>query len=173
MTPSWSAGTIQEYLATSYRPDLEYLDGRLCEKSTVEPVHGVILAILSDWFRNHLKEWGIKVAVDTRTQVEKERVRLPDLVVVAREEHATGALQVAPLIAIEILSPSDRYTDLKNHAADLRAMGTENIWLIDPELRTAEIWSGKAWVAAESSILSAINSRIHFDLSWLWAELDD
>ncbi len=173
MAQSATAVTIEEYLRTDYHPDVEYIDGELKEKSMVGLPHGEVQAILSAWFRAHRKEWNIRVAVETRTQVEKERVRLPDLVVVSQQERSKGTLQIPPLIAIEVLSPTDTYADLKSRAADLRGMGTENVWLIDPELRTAEIWNGMAWEPHPAKILQALNSPMHIDLDWVWAELDD
>lgn len=173
MAHTATAVSFDEYLRTSYHPDVEYLNGELKEKPVVGFPHGEVQIILGAWFRAHRNEWGIRVAVDTRTQVEKERVRLPDIVVVGKQERAKGALQLAPLIAIEVLSPSDTYTELKNRAADLRAMGTENVWLIDPELRTAEVWNGRSWEPHPGNILQAVNSPMHVDLAWLWAEFDD
>ena len=165
--------TIEEYLATSYHPDVEFIDGLLKEKPMVGLPHGEVQAILAAWFRSHRVEWGIRVAVDTRTQVQESRVRLPDIVVVSKDERSAGTLLSPPLIAIEILSPADKYTDLKNRASDLQAMGTENVWLIDPELRTAEVWTGKAWASIETNVLQAVNSPVFVDLGWLWAELDN
>ncbi len=167
------AVSLEEYLATSYEPDVEYIDGHLKEKPVTGFAHGVVQGLLFQWFRAHRKEWNILVSVETRTQVKPGRVRLPDVVVVAKGEQARGALVKAPLIAIEVLSPTDSYTDLKARAADLQAMGTENIWLIDEERRTAEVWTGAGWRLVEGSRLAAVNAPAFVDLDWLWAEVDE
>ena len=168
-----TAITLEEYLRTAYRPDVEYIDGQLKEKPVPEFLHGIVQAILAGWFRDHRKEWRTVVAVETRTKVDENHVRLPDVVVVSKGEGARGALVKAPLVAIEILSPSDSYADLRERAADLRTMGTENVWLLDPTRRTAEVWTGTHWRPAEDNRLAAVNAPVFLDLNWLWAEVDD
>ncbi len=163
---------LAEYLRTAYHPDLEYIDGELKEKPGPTLLHGIVQMILGSWFLSHRKEWGTLVAGDTRTQVGETHVRLPDVVVVRRGEGARGTLVKAPLVAIEILSPTDSYTDLRERASDLRAMGTENVWLLDPERRTAEVWTGKNWQPVEGTKLQAVNAPVFLDLEWLWAEVD-
>ena len=165
--------SLEEYLATSYRPDVEYIDGELKEKPVTGFPHGVVQGLLFEWFRGHRKEWNILVSVETRTKVDASRVRLPDVVVVRKGEQSRTALVKAPLIAIEVLSPKDSYKELKDHAADLRAMGTENIWLLDEERRTAEVWTGKQWQLVEGDHLTAVNAPAYLDLNWLWTEVDD
>lgn len=173
MAETRTAVSMEEYLATSYHPDVEYIDGQLKEKPVTGFPHGVVQVLLGQWFRAHRKEWEILVAVETRTKVNPSRVRLPDVVVVRKGEGSRGALVKAPLIAIEVLSPGDSYADLKARAADLRAMGVENVWLLDEERRTAEVWNGKQWELAEGNRLEAVNAPVYLDLGWLWAEVDD
>ena len=71
-----------------------------------------------------------------------------------------------------MLSPFDSYDDLLARAYDLRRMGTENIWLLDPKGRTADVWNGKSWEPATGTRLIAVNAPVYVDLNWLWAELD-
>ncbi len=167
------AVNLAEYLATTYEPDVEYIDGYLKSKPGNGFSHGVMQGLLGSWFLKRRKEWGILVALGTRIQVSSNRVRLLDVVIVRKGEQADGALIKAPLIAIEVLSPTDSYSDLKERAADLRAMGTENVWLLDPVHRTAEVWNGKNWLPVEENRLATVNSPVYLDLDWLWAEADD
>ncbi len=164
--------SLQEYLSTNYRPDVELVDGRLKEKPMVGFRHGVVQIALSLWFWNHRAEWNILVSVDTRTEVGDDRVRLPDVVVVRKGEEATGALTHAPLIAIEVLSASDSYTDLKERAGDLHAVGCANVWLLDPAKNTAEVWTGQSWQMHGELHLQTVDSPAYLDLQWLWAEID-
>ena len=164
--------SIDEYLQTSYSPDAEYVDGELREKPVVGFRHGVVQGLLFTWFRMHRREWGVQVSMEARTQVQTERVRLPDVVVVREEERVIGTLQRAPLIAIEVLSETDSYTELKQRAMDLRAMGTENVWLIDPERKAAEVWNGVNWQVLEGSRLEAVGLPVFVNLDWLWVEME-
>ncbi len=165
--------SLEGYLATSYERPTEYIDGELKEKPLTGMRHGEVQAILSGWFRSHRKEWGIAVSVETHTKVKPTHVRLPDVVVVRKGERVRGTLATAPLIAIEVLSPDDSYEDLKDRAADLHTMGTENIWLLDEKRRTAEVWDGRQWRLFEGPRLQAVNAPVFVDLDWLWAEVDD
>ena len=163
---------LEEYLRTDYCPDVEYLDGLLKEKSVIGFMHGRVQVLLGAWFWQHEKEWGISSAVEARTRVSADHVRLPDMVVVAAQERTKGALNQPPIIAIEVLSPSDTYQDLKLRAADLEAMGVPNIWLIDEQARTAEIWSAGSLHLHTATHLEAVNSPLFLDLAWLWQQLD-
>jgi Uma2 family endonuclease len=165
--------SIEEYLNTSYTPDVEYVDGELREKPLVGFPHGETQVILGTWFRSHRREWGIKVAVETRTQTSANHVRLPDVVVVSKQERSRGTLEAPPLIAIEVLSPTDTYAELKARAEDLARMGVANVWLIDPEKQTAEVWSGRSWTLVDGPKLQAVDSPMFVDLEWLWAELSE
>ncbi len=164
--------SLQDYFNTSYRPDVEYIDGELKEKPVVGFAHGEVQGFLFSWFSRHYQEWNIRCAVETRTWVSAEHVRLPDVVVIAAEDRRKGALDRPPLIAIEVLSPTDTYQDLKLRAADFEAMGVRNIWLIDEDARTVEIWREKEWHLTKSSNLQALDSPIYLDLDWLWQQLD-
>ena len=164
--------TIQEYLRTGFRPDLEYIDGELLARPAGGFRHGETLAVLGAWFGKYSLDWSIKVAAGVRTRTSATRVLLPDLVVVSREERATGELETPPLIAVDVVSPTDTYADLKARAEDLTHMGVRNVWLIDPDRRTGEVWTGQNWQPVTGSTLQAVDSTMFVDLGWLWAELD-
>ncbi len=165
--------SLQEYLSTTYRPDVEYIDGELKEKAVVGFAHGEVQGFIFSWFSRRYQEWNIRCAVETRIWVSAEHVRLPDVVVIAAEDRRRGALDRPPLIAIEVLSPSDTYQDLKLRAADLEAMGVRNVWLIDEDARTAEVWREGSWHRHAAARLEAVNSPIYLDLAWLWQQLDE
>ncbi len=164
--------SIEEYLSTDYRPDVEYIDGYLKEKPVVMFAHGETQGIIFAWFFERYQEWNIRCAVDTRTRVSADHVRLPDVVVVAAADRRKGELDRPPIIAIEVLSPTDTYRDLKERAADLEAMGVRNIWLIDEDARTVEIWRNGAWHLTQTDRIEGVDSPIYLDIAWVWKQLD-
>ena len=99
---------IEEYLASSYEPDLEYVDGLLEEKNMRQWDHSFLQAMISHWFLNHRAEWKINVLTGYRTQTSKPRVRLSVGCVVRQGEPVEQVRIAAPLLRIEILSPEDR-----------------------------------------------------------------
>ncbi len=161
--------SLREYLEGPVpQPDVEYLDGILKERSVVFSVHGLLQVRIGIWFHAH-SEWNLKAAVEVRTQVSPSHVRLPDVVVGPRRKWPQVLVE-PPLIVIEILSPSDSYTEVRRMAREYHAMGVQNIWLIDPDTRTAEFFQAGNWIAATR--LQVAGSPIYLDISEIFAELD-
>ncbi len=167
--------TMNDYLHTSYRPDVEFIDGGLKERPLVNYAHGQIQIIVGNWFITHRKEWDVIAAVEVRTKVSSTRVRLPDVVIDRRSDgprrRKEGTIFDPPLIAIEILSPYDTYTETQRLARDYQQMGIQNIWLIDPETRTARVCKENAWI--ETRRFEVEGTSIFLDMDWLFAQLDD
>jgi len=136
-----------EYLDRSYRPDCEYVDGEIRERNVGTWEHARLQWLLALWFGRHEKEWGIVGSTEQRVRVSANRVRVPDLVVLAAGAQP-DVLTEPPLLVIEILSPDDSYSDTQERAQDYRAMGVETVWIIDPKTRTGRMCSGAVWVEA-------------------------
>ncbi len=134
-------------------------------------LHGYVQMMIGHWFAMHMDEWGVAPESEVRTRVRPASFRLPD-VAVTRLETVFGKTQDdPPIIAIEILSEDDRYADLQGRARDLAAMGVRTVWLIDPEQRSASIWSDRGvWEPAAE--LGVPGTPIHLDLNWLWGQVD-
>ncbi len=160
---------IAEYLATSYRPDREYIDGEIVERNMGSWEHGRVQMLLAAWFVQNEPSFGVIGATEWRTQVAETRIRIPDLVLVRRGPQ-TRVLATAPVLIIEILSPEDTYAETERRAADYQKMGVETIWIIDPQTRTGRVCSGRTWTQA--SRLEVPNTSIHVDLPTLFSALD-
>ena len=69
-------------------------------------------------------------------------VRAPDVSFVHRDRLAgrgRGFFPGAPDLAVEVLSPSDRYAAVARKVSQYLAAGTRLVWLLDPETRTAAV----------------------------------
>ncbi len=168
--------SMEEYLNSSYEGAFEYIDGEVIEKGrggVTGYAHGVVQIILGEWFRAHRKEWNISCSVETHTRTSSSRIRLPDVVVVRRGNAPKHTIVEAPVLAIEVLSPSDTFADLRDRAADLEAMGVPDVWLIDPERRSASVWAHNGWTVTTERLLRSSTGPAYVDLDWLWTELDD
>ncbi len=161
--------SIETYLSTSYRPDVEFIDGRLEEKPLGTWDHGRLQGLIFAWFLQHQREWSVQASLEVRTRVLDTRVRLPDVVVDWAGPHPQVLVE-APLLAIEVLSPDDSYSSLKKRAKDYQAMGIRHIWLVDPETRTAETCEGTFWVERER--LEIEGTAMYLDVAALFAALD-
>ena len=164
--------TIEEYLASSYEPDLEYVDGVLEEKNMGERDHGFLQMAIGAWFFNHRAEWKIDVLAEYRTRTSKTRVRLPDVCVVWQGGAAEKVRVSPPLLCIEILSPEDRPGRVMKRLDEFVAMGTENLWILDPSDRSAATYSRFGMKAVEGDRLEIAGTGIYLDVAGIFATLD-
>lgn len=160
--------SLSEYLATSYRPDREYVEGEIRERNVGKWEHARVQWLLAAWFFIHEKEWGIIGSTEQRVRVSQERIRVPDIVVLAAGPQP-DVLTDPPLLVIEILSPDDTYSDTQERAQEYRAMGVEVVWIIDPKTRSGRMCSGADWV--ESSRLEVKGTRLYVDLPSIFTQL--
>ena len=123
---------VDQYLNTSYDPDVEYVDGTLLERNVGDWLHSLIQSNII--FALRTKYPYLKVVPELRSQTAATRFRLPD-VAVLREAPDGRYLTAPPLIAIEILSESDRMSAVMEKLHEYDAHGTPDIWVIDPRLR--------------------------------------
>jgi Uma2 family endonuclease len=160
---------IEQYLRTSYDPDVEYVDGQLKERPVVQSIHGTIQSLLSFWFYQHAGEWKIRVAVEVRMQSTPARVRLPD-VIVDHVRFWPQTLVEPPLLVIEVLSPGDSYAETRRKIRDYLAMGVKTVWVIDPETRKAEICGDHPEM--DATHLTVAESPVYADLDQIFALFD-
>ena len=121
------------------------------------------------WFFQHRQEWELHVLVEMRVRVAAERVRIPDVCLVARGGEIEQVLTKPPLTVIEILSPEDRISRYNERLADYRRMGIPNVWVIDPANRVGYDCSTAAWLPNEEFRIAG--SPIFLRLNDLWSEL--
>ncbi|MFZ0304676.1 MAG: Uma2 family endonuclease [Terracidiphilus sp.] len=159
---------LQEYLATSYRPDCEYVDGEVRERNVGKWEHARVQALLAAWFINHERTWETVCSTEQRVQVAKDRVRVPDLVDLTAGPQPE-VLTEPPLLVIEILSPDDSYSDTQERAHDYRAMGVETVWIVDPKTRTGRMCRGTDWI--EASRLEVKGTPLFVDLPEIFRQV--
>ncbi|MEV6417625.1 Uma2 family endonuclease [Kribbella sp. NPDC051718] len=76
----------------------------------------------------------LKVLVaPTDVVISQDTVMQPDLLVARREDFTERDLPMAPLLAVEVLSPSTRRYDLMLKFSRLEAAGCASYWVIDPD----------------------------------------
>jgi Uma2 family endonuclease len=77
---------------------------------------------------------------------------LPDLLVAREEDLTDYLLPVAPVLAVEVLSPSTVLNDLNNKKAVYERMGVPSYWVVDPQqpgITVFELVDGKYDQVAE------------------------
>ena len=164
--------SIEEYLCSSYEPDLEFVDGVLEEKCMGERDHSFLQAAITAWFFRHRAEWKIDVLTEFRTRTSKTRVRLPDVCVVRQDAPVERVGMTAPLLCVEILSPEDRPGRVMRRLDDFVAMGVEHLWIVDPMDRSAATYTRVGMKPVEGTRLEIAGTGIWMDVGEMFGLLD-
>jgi Uma2 family endonuclease len=124
---------VEEYLHTAF-PDLdkEYRDGVLVERSLPDYLHSKTQGLLIALFVALRKAFPVFVCPELRVRVRPGLIRIPDVSVYYPNEPQEPVPTIPPFVAIEILSPDDRMTDVRAKFAEYRAWGVTHVWLVDP-----------------------------------------
>lgn len=118
----------------------------LCGELVVTPapsmghqtVVGQLLRLLQDACPAGLWAWAapLDVELDNRTVLE------PDVLVANPADFDDGqVLRVAPLLAVEVLSPSTRRRDLVTKPELLARAGCPAYWVVDPDEPSVTVWA--------------------------------
>jgi len=143
--------SMQEYLSSNYRPDREFIDGVLLERSLGEYDHARLHTEIAFYFRSRFAQWGLRAMVDQRVQVGANRYRVPDICVIARDPREQ-VLRTPPLMCIEILSKNDSLIEMRERVADYLTFGVPYVWVINPAAR-------KAWRCATAGVTEVAELR--------------
>jgi Uma2 family endonuclease len=127
--------SVDEYLATSYHPDCDFVDGQLVERNERTKDHSKLQREVLAWFRERRRELRLTAFPEQRVQVAQRRFRVPDVCVLPVPEPDEQIFTQPPHICVEVLSPKDTFPKLQERLDDYLAMGVPNIWLLDPASR--------------------------------------
>jgi Uma2 family endonuclease len=163
----------------------ELVDGRLEDEEVPSAIHEAVvrwlIVLLNAYFEprgGFVFGSGLKLAVRPRNG------RLADVVCYApgRRPEARGLVRVPPDIVVEVVSPSprDERRDRIEKPDDYGAFGVRYYWIVDPELRSFEIWelgTDGRYVRAASAVEGAIDpapgcNGLRVDLDALWGEVE-
>jgi Uma2 family endonuclease len=160
--------SLEEYLTYDDGTDTRYelVDGVLVEMSLGTGKHGrairrlanrieAIAAVMgTDWIALQ----GL-VGIETHELDGASNVRIPDVVVMPEPQwdaigERSGSATIfrteaAPILVIEVLSPSTQSTDLTDKRLEYAQLGIGEYWLIDPKQVSIDIlrWDAMKYVA--------------------------
>lgn len=163
---------VEEYLRTSYRPDCDYVDGEVLERNWGEKEHSILQRALIILFSAKRDSWKVEVFPEQRVQVGPGRYRVPDVTVISAGVQWERILRVPALLFIEVLSPEDRWSRMRERIEDYFTLGTEHVWIVDPELRKGYVCSRRGFEEPETGVLEIPGTPIRVVLSEMFAELD-
>jgi len=159
-------------LNSSYRPEVEYVDGMLVERGLPTIAHGLLQTILIEHFGTRRKELRLAVLPDVRTQIVKRaRYRIPDLMLRPVPIPSGKIVGTVPWVVIETLSPEDRFPELLARFRDYNQIGVAHILLLDPgELIAYRFVDGSLTVRRFTSIALPTGS-LPFDTEAIFRKL--
>ena len=128
------------------RPDLspcELVKGRVVPTMPTGDEHEDAESELGMRLRAYGKETGRGRAVGGEVGIYIRRnpdtVRAADIVFISRERdlrpRAKGYFEIAPELVVEVLSPDDRMSRMREKLRDYFSAGVRVVWVVDPALR--------------------------------------
>jgi len=124
----------------------ELVRGELITMSPAGSDHGKIIWRIARSLGNYAAERGLgEIHFDTGFILARnpDTVRVPDVPFVrtARELDEQGFYPACPDIAVEVMSPTDRYTDVREKVHDYVHAGTPVVIVVDPKKRVAWMYT--------------------------------
>ncbi len=165
--------SIEEYLHTTYRPDVDYVDGHIEERNLGEFDHGNLQGILFEVFRRNRRLWQVRPALDCRVQVSATRFRVPDVCIVSAVFPKEQIIRHTPMLCIEIVSPEDTLAKVLRRAEDFFAMGVPTVWVVNPRTRTVHIRSNGLDSTQTAGSLTLPGTPIAISLDEVFSILDE
>jgi Uma2 family endonuclease len=128
----------------------ELLRGELVVMSFGGAEHGCIATKIAARLGLFLKQNGLGWVMGAGTGFQIGRnpdtVRAPDVAFISRDRCPPtlpeGFFQDAPDLAVEVLSPNDRASEVLAKVQDWLAAGCAMVWVIDPATRTVTVYRG-------------------------------
>lgn len=140
--------TGDELLRMSRGKACELVAGRVVPMTPTNPTHGRIEVNVAAALKHFVRTQnpGIVMAgeVGVFTSRSPDTVRAADVLFLSHERNARrrrpqGFLDVAPDLAVEILSPTDRPDEVRRKLGEYFAAGVRLVWVIDPATRTVQV----------------------------------
>jgi len=164
--------SVQEYLSTCYEPDCEYDDGLIVERNVGEFDHSFLQSVLVTLFMNSEEAWGVFGLTAQRMRIARRKFRIPDVCILRLDAPAEDILAHPPLIAIEILSPEDRFPRITAKAIECREFGIEHVWVVDPRQRKVFRGTEDGLAEIEGGLLKVEGTPIRVQAAEIFAKLD-
>lgn len=118
----------------------ELIDGTLLVSPAPSILHQTVAFELGVRLRTACPR-GLRVVMAPFAVRPNERTELrPDVLVTRDDDLTMTNLPVAPLLAVEVLSPSSVITDFNNKKAAYQRMGVPSYWVIDPRTLTLTVF---------------------------------
>lgn len=126
----------------------ELIEGRIVQMSPTKPEHGRIESridhALSDFVRQQSTGEVMVGEVGIYTGRNPDTLRAADVLYISHERLAKATpnsfLDVAPELIVEILSPGDRWADVRQKLREYFDVGVNAVLLVEPQARLVSVY---------------------------------
>lgn len=123
----------------------ELIDGRIMPMSPTGGRHGVIELRLGSILLEFLGERGHVLVGEVGIYIRRnpDRVRAADVAVFSKErlpEMPDTYIEAAPELAVEIMSPTDLWSNVRTKIDDYFSIGVEQVWIVEPDTRSVLVF---------------------------------
>jgi len=141
--------TADELLALNVQNKrTELVRGQLIVREPAGFRHGVVAAEITARLAAFVKTQalGVVVAAETGFKLSSnpDTVRAPDVAFISAARVPSplprGYANIAPDLAVEVLSPDDRAGEVLAKVSDWLSAGSRLVWIIDPDRRMARVY---------------------------------
>lgn len=164
---------LNEYLGHSFRPDCDYVDGELQERNLGEQDHSDLQSQLVELLRSAECKRYFRVNSELRVQVKATRYRVPDVCLRLRTAPSEQIVRTPPLLCIEVLSPDDRMSRVRERVREFLEMGVAEVWVVDAEARSVSVYAGATMMEHTSGSLRVPETPIVIELAEIFSALDE
>jgi Uma2 family endonuclease len=156
--------SIEQYLNTTYRPDVDYVDGAIEERNLGDTDHSKLQGELYFLLRSRQRAWSVLILPKVRVQVSPTRFRIPDVCVVREGGADDPIVTEAPLLCIEVLSPRDSVAAMRRWSQDYFDMAVPAVWIFDPQTRAAFICTAHSMTEHAEGIIRLEGTEIEVSI---------
>ncbi len=148
MSTTEKIATARQLLEAPGLGRCELVRGELIMMTPAGFEHGRIVGRLHGRLINFVEQHGLGVVTGAETGFQighdPDTVRAPDVAFVCAERVpstlTTGFFQGAPDLAVEVLSPNDRASEVLAKVQDWVGAGCRAVWIVDPATQTVSIY---------------------------------
>ncbi len=140
--------TGEELLAMGDIGPCELIDGRIVPRNYATGEHGFLVLALATEIGNFVKERNLGRVmiggVGIYIRRNPDRVRAMDIAFISKEcwpgKLSQGYLEATPQLIVEVISPTDRWEDVRQKLEDCFSIGVRRVWVVEPENRAVLVY---------------------------------
>lgn len=176
-TKEW---TVDDYLLLGeMNTPCQLINGELIMSPSPSPLHQLVSSNLNDILKSAAKKVkGVVFYSPIDLYINKKNVFQPDLVFISADRRkiiTEKGIEGVPDLVVEVISPSNSYSDRYEKKNQYQQFGITEYWIVDPGNETLEIYSGANWekpvlyLAGEGEVTSSILPHLAFDLKTIFS----